>query len=81
MEGAVFFNQYSFLLVALTVLLGTTFWVYSSAWQLWRLGVLAALIVVLGVIAVVSQRTATKESMPAAFQENKIVLVEYYSDF
>lgn len=68
-------------MVAITILLGTTIWAYQGSWQLWRLGVLVVIAAALGAVSVFTQRTATKESMPAAFQDHKIVLVEYYSDF
>ena len=76
-----FVNQYSYVLVAIALLIGSILWANAGAWQLWRVGVLLVVVIGLGVLAFASQRTATTESMHVAFQDHKIVLVEYYSDY
>ncbi len=74
-------NQYSFLLVAVVCLCGVLVWAYMGSWQMSRLLVVGLVAVGIGGVLVWSQRSASSTPMPAAFTENKLVLVEYYSDF
>ena len=74
-------NQYSFLLVAVVCLCGVLVWAYMGSWQMSRLLVVGLVAVGIGGVFVWSQRSASSMPMPAAFTENKLVLVEYYSDF
>jgi hypothetical protein len=74
-------NQYSFLLVAIMCLAGALAWAYHGSWQLSRLVLVGLVAAGIGGVLVWSQRSATSASMPAVFAQNKLVLVEYYSDF
>lgn len=74
-------NQYSFVFVVVVLLGGTTIWAYQSNWQLSRLLVVAGVLVATLVVMLVSHRTASQGAIPNALSGDKIVLVEYYSDY
>lgn len=75
-----FINQNSFMLLALMVLIGASWWAYQGAWAPIRLAVLGVLVVLALSTAIWARRTPTAE-VPNALKGGQPVLVEYYSDF
>lgn len=75
-----FINQNSFIVLALMVLVGASWWAYQGAWVPARLVVLSVLVVVVVSTALWARRTPTAE-VPNVLKGGQPVLVEYYSDF
>lgn len=76
-----FFNQNSFLIMALMILAGTAYWANQGAWQITRIGVLVVVATAIVVTGWLSQRQASTEAVPTVLAGGQIVLVEYYSDY
>ncbi len=75
-----FINQNSFIVFALMVLVGASWWAYQGTWAPARIAVLGVLVIVVLTTALWARRTPTAE-VPSMLKGGQPVLVEYYSDF